>query len=108
MVRSADLANVPRREPLRALSDLERHLITVREGLEAVALDRGVVDEYILAPVLRDEAEALRLVEPLHGASAHWIPFFFQNPSRFWSDAVQRDGCAPADTTGFGSEDARP
>src|SRR4029077_11151649 len=101
VARLVDLANVRRREALRAARDFERHLITVAEALEAVALDRGVVDEYVLTLTLRDEAEALRLVEPLHGASNHWIPF----PGRTPSDAT----AAPrSDGPGIGSEDARP
>src|SRR4030095_6704171 len=74
-VRLVDLAHVRCGEALGALRHLERHLITVREALDAVAFDRRVVDEYILALTLRDEAKALRLVEPLHGASVHWGTF---------------------------------
>src|SRR3954465_13901568 len=42
------------------------------EGLEARAVDAGVVDEQFLAAVLRrDEAEALLVAEPLHGSGGH-------------------------------------
>jgi len=42
------------------------------EGAEPVRLDGGVVAEHVVAPaVLRDEAEALRIVEPLHSTSSH-------------------------------------
>src|SRR3954452_617374 len=42
------------------------------ERLEAVAADAAVVDEQILAAVVgRDEAEALVVVEPLHGSGRH-------------------------------------
>src|SRR3712207_9060542 len=42
------------------------------EGAVAVGLDRAVVDEQVLARVVRgDEAEALVVVEPLDGSSGH-------------------------------------
>src|SRR5512139_3390858 len=59
-------------EALRALDHVELHLLTLGQALEAVALDRAVVAEDVLTPVvLGDEAEALRVVEPLHRASCH-------------------------------------
>src|SRR5262249_16649084 len=60
-------------EALGALRHFEFHVIAVMEALEAIAFDRGEVDEYILAPLLRNEAEALCLVEPLHGATIHLL-----------------------------------
>src|ERR671915_522285 len=40
--------------------------------LEAVADDAGVMDEQVLARLVRrDEAEALVVVEPLHGSGCH-------------------------------------
>src|SRR5918994_579687 len=57
---------------LLALAGLELHLRTLGQGLEALAADAGVVDEEILASVLRrDEAVALRVVEPLDGSGCH-------------------------------------
>jgi hypothetical protein len=38
------------------------------EGLVALADDVGVVDEYIVRPVARNEAEALLTVEELYGS----------------------------------------
>src|SRR3954469_16764671 len=57
---------------LRALGALRHDELDARvldEGLEAVALDFAEVREQVLAAVVRgDEAVALALVEPLHGA----------------------------------------
>src|SRR4029450_11820829 len=45
---------------------------------ETITLDGRVVDEDILAVLLRDEAEAFGLVEPLHSTFRHdrCVPFF--------------------------------
>src|SRR3954470_8796941 len=46
------------------------------EGAVAVGVDRGVVDEKILAGLVRrDEAEALLVAEPLHGSGSHVSAF---------------------------------
>ncbi len=59
--------NVLRRRTLLALHDVELHVLTLSQGLEAGALDRGVMDEAVLLPVLtRDEAEPLLVVESLY------------------------------------------
>src|SRR4051812_30951921 len=48
------------------------HLGTLGEGLEAAGVDAGVMDEQVLAVVVRrDEAEALVVVEPLDGSGRH-------------------------------------
>src|SRR5687768_2393446 len=66
---SVDLGDVLRRRALLALDDVELDTLALRERAETAALDGRVVDEAILAAVLRrDEAEALLVVEPLHGA----------------------------------------
>src|SRR3954452_23315481 len=45
------------------------------QRLEAAGVDAGVVDEEVLATVVRrDEAEALVVVEPLDGSGCHVIP----------------------------------
>lgn len=50
--------------------DVELDELADAEGAEAVGLDGGVVDEEVLAAVVwGDEAVALVVVEPLHGAS---------------------------------------
>src|ERR671930_2299603 len=56
---------------LRVVGDLR----ALGQRLEAVGVDAGVVDEEVLATVVRrDEAEALVVVEPLHGSGRHVIP----------------------------------
>jgi hypothetical protein len=60
---------------LLALRGLERHPLALVQGLEAASHDRRVVDEDVLAPVVRrDESEALLAVEPLHNAFSHDFP----------------------------------
>ena len=44
----------------------ELDLLAFGQGLEAVTLDRSVMDEKVLSILLLDEAVALFLVEPLH------------------------------------------
>src|ERR687889_506468 len=57
---------------LGALGQVELDLLVLVERLVAAGLDRGEVDEDVLAAaVLRDEAEALVSVEPLDGALCH-------------------------------------
>src|SRR5256885_289765 len=41
------------------------------ERAEALGLDGGVMDEYVLPALLRDEAEPLAVVEPLHSTLRH-------------------------------------
>ena len=57
---------------LGALADLELDLLVLLEGTEAVALDLGVVDEDVVAAIVRsDEAVALFGVEPLDNSLCH-------------------------------------
>src|SRR5439155_18843491 len=64
--------DVRRRGALLALRHVERDLLALFEGLVTRTLDRGVMGEEILAAVIRrDESEALRVVEPLHGTCRH-------------------------------------
>ena len=65
------LADVRRLQALRALRHVELNALTFGQGLEAVALNGGEMDKHVLATFLRDKAETLRLVEPLHGSSSH-------------------------------------
>src|ERR671935_1214287 len=70
----SDRANVRRLEPLGAARHVELHLLPLGEGAEPLRLDGGVVAEHVVAAaVLRDEAEALRIVEPLHSTSSHLL-----------------------------------
>src|SRR4029450_11616152 len=57
------------------------------KALEALAGDRAEVNEDVVAAVgLRDEAVALRVVEPLHGSGCHVFPL--PAPSRTSSGGV--------------------
>jgi hypothetical protein len=63
---------------LLALNDLELNAIAFGQGLEAVPLDGAEVNEDVWPPLVGDEAVALRVVEPLHGAgkSSHCTYLF--------------------------------
>src|SRR5712692_986704 len=68
---SGDLADVLRLQALRTLGDIELDGVTLGETAETVRLDRREVDEHIRTRLLRDKAEALRVVEPLHLSLCH-------------------------------------
>jgi hypothetical protein len=55
-------------QSLRTFDHIELHLRALLQRAEAAGLNRAAVDEYILAPVSRDEAKAFRIVEPLDGS----------------------------------------
>src|SRR4051812_19603753 len=64
--------DVRRGRALLALRHVEGDLLAFLQRLVAGRLDRAVVREQILAAVVgRDEAEALGVVEPLHGTCSH-------------------------------------
>src|SRR5437879_5194590 len=68
--------DVCRGRALLPLRDVERDLLALFQGFEARALDRAVMGEQILPAVIRrDESEALGVVEPLHCACRHVVPF---------------------------------
>src|SRR5207244_2483999 len=57
---------------LRTILNFVLHLRPFGEALVPLAADRAVVDEDVLATiVLRDEAVALVVAEPLHGSGCH-------------------------------------
>src|SRR5205823_11903372 len=57
---------------LRAILNFVLHFRPFGEVLVPLAADRAVVDEDVLATVvLRDEAVALVVAEPLHGSGCH-------------------------------------
>src|SRR5438552_810056 len=58
-------------QALRSLHDVELHAVALGQRPEALHLNGGVVDEYVLSALLRDEAEALAVAEPLHRALRH-------------------------------------
>lgn len=52
---------------LGAVFDFKVHGLTLGQGAEAAALDRGEMDEYVLATVIRsDEAKTFGFVKPLN------------------------------------------
>ena len=53
---------------LGSLDDVELNLIAFFEAFVALALDRAVVDEDVSPAIPSEEAVALCVVEPLHGA----------------------------------------
>jgi hypothetical protein len=55
-------------QSLRTFDHVELHLRAFRQRAEAAGLNRGGVDEHILASLGRDEAKAFRIVEPLDGS----------------------------------------
>src|SRR3954449_3783305 len=70
----SERTNVLRLRTLGALRDVELDLLVLVEGLVALRLDRGVVNEDVVAAVLlSDEAETLLGVEPLDGALSHAV-----------------------------------
>jgi len=71
-----------------ALRDLELDPLALFEGAIPVRLDRGEVDENVLATVDGDEAVTLVRVEPLNGALSH-----SQQLPNYCS------GCGPAQST---------
>src|SRR5690606_33916905 len=75
---SADPDDVLCLRALRLFDPIELDTLTLGQRPEAAALDRGVMDEAILRSVLRrDEAEALRVVKPLHGSrDTHTVLFW--------------------------------
>src|ERR1043166_3575241 len=86
--RGSDLLDVRGLEALRPVYDLEFHRVALTQRAEAVRLDGGMVDEDILATVLRDEPEALRVIEPLYRTLRHCLdlnsgsPLARKNPPR--------------------------
>src|SRR5262245_50262695 len=71
-VSSRSLLDVDRLRALLALALLVLDASILLQRLEAVAGDVRVMYEQVLStPVGRDEAVALRVVEPLHGSGCH-------------------------------------
>src|SRR5262249_17598632 len=69
--RLADFSDVRCLKTLRAAGHLELDLVTFCQGLETLGLDGAVVDEYVLAALLRDESVPFRVVEPLDLSLCH-------------------------------------
>src|SRR5207245_2774124 len=60
--RRSDLGDVGGLQPLRPLAHLEFDVVVLLQRLEAVGLNRGVVDEHIGTTLTLDETEPLRVV----------------------------------------------
>jgi len=58
---------------LGSLHDVELHGLAFLQTLETTRVDRRVVHEDILTVLARDEAEALRVIEPLHSTLFHFF-----------------------------------
>src|SRR5947207_15679593 len=70
------LDDVLRRGALLALDDVELDPLAFGQALEALGLDRRMMDEAVLLTVLGgDEAEALGVIEPLDraGGACHFL-----------------------------------
>src|ERR1041385_2853303 len=67
----SDLLDVRGLQPLGPVHHFEFHRITFAQGAESVRYDRGMMYEHVLAAFLRDESEALRVIEPLHRTLRH-------------------------------------
>src|ERR1041385_6626189 len=65
--RGSDLLDVRGLEALRTVDDLELHRVALTERAEAIRLDGGVVDEDILATVLRETFSPSWAVERVGG-----------------------------------------
>jgi hypothetical protein len=67
----SDLTDIRGLEALGAFDHLEFHVVSFGKRTEAIGDYRRVVNEYVLATVLRDEAKPLRIIEPLDRALRH-------------------------------------
>jgi hypothetical protein len=63
---------------LGTLFDIELNRLPLLEAAEAVRLDGGVMDEYVLAILAADKTETLDVVEPLNCTLFHFcVALFF-------------------------------
>src|SRR5690606_27296449 len=84
-------------QALLALHDLERHLLSFLQRLEATALDGTEVHEQVGTALRGDEAEALGIVEPLDGAGltlrhgvTPWISWGCTAAQEAWPDCIEQ------------------
>src|SRR5438445_4242746 len=104
-----DRLDVDGLRPLVAGLGVKGHLRALGKRLEAVAADAAVMDEEILATIVRsDEAEALVVVEPLDGAAWHVLPpSHVLRTRRRWRATTASAGTAlPTLTAGQSTPDA--
>jgi hypothetical protein len=75
-------SDVRRFRPFAAFRGIERDRFAFAEGLKAVAFDVGEVDEQVIpSVVVRDEAVALRFIEPFDGSGSHFA--FLSSSAQF-------------------------
>src|ERR1700686_4447791 len=72
-IASGCLGNVGGLQALGALGNLEFDLLALFQRPEAIATDRRVMHEHVLAVLLADEPEPLLRVEPLHMTNCHCV-----------------------------------
>jgi len=56
---------------LRALHHVKLHCLAFLQAAEAIGLNRGVVDEYVLTIGAAQKSKALRIVKPFHCSLFH-------------------------------------
>ena len=61
---------------LRALDNVELHLLTFLEAAESGCLDGGEVHKHILTVLAADESITLRVVKPLYCSCFHGVALF--------------------------------
>jgi hypothetical protein len=66
-----DFTDVLGFQTLLALGDFKLHPVTFVEGLKSIRLNRGEVDEYVLASILGNETKTLLVLKPLDGTLCH-------------------------------------
>lgn len=67
----ANLADVGSLRPPRALNNLKLYFLTFIKRLEALLINRGVVNEYVFATLTLDEPISLLIAKPLHSTAFH-------------------------------------
>jgi hypothetical protein len=70
-----------------SLHDFEFDVVAFLQAFVPFAIDRAVVDEDVRTIIAPDESEALRIIEPFHLASGH---FLFLRASRLDADREAR------------------
>jgi len=76
VLRELERLYVSRLPALGTLHYVKLNGLTFLQALETVRIDSRVMHEDILAVLTRDEAEALRVIEPLHSTLFHFESYF--------------------------------
>src|SRR4051794_38802622 len=101
-------ANVLSLGTLGALGEVELDLLVLVQRLVAVCLDRGEVNEHVLAAaVLSDEAEALFSVEPLDSTLSHDLFPLLTLREQCAPEPLKTSTCADVQRTGKPGEQDR-